>query len=477
MRKTGLGLSAAGTIGGEFARIDVQWRGKTFHYTMASPFTLAILALWGLPAALLAISLATLLDDGVHHSTLRKTLFNLGQASLALGAAGLVYALLADGPVTSWRQAPAFCAAAVLNLAVSELAVRAAVTLDRQAPSAGHLLEHTRLYALTIVLNAGLTLAVLLAVPDRWLVPVMLGAPILAVHQACRIATRERAARARAEANQFHAETAQTVAEKARAEAEAARADAERGRAEAERQAAARAQLLELARGLVRRLRTQDRHTSETIALVAHELREPLDRIASIVASLCDGDQRVAPAARQELLAAVLRHAEAASDAARRLLLDARHHRTQPTVTPAATVIDAAELLRRAGQLAAFLHDDRPVEVSASAPLAVRACPDAIDRILGLLLDNAVGHTRRTRRSGWRPPAATTRRCWRCKTTGRGSSPPTATGSSTSSPACTPANPQDLASACTSAAHWHGSKAASLRPSTPPATKVALGSS
>src|SRR6266536_2003595 len=408
------GLSAAGAIGGEFARIDVQWRGKTFHYTMASPFTLAILALWGLPAALLAISLATLLDDGVHHSTLRKTLFNLGQASLALGAAGLVYALLADGPVTSWRQAPAFCAAAVLNLAV---------------------------------------------------------------HQACRIATRERAARARAEANQFHAETAQTVAEKARAEAEAARADAERGRAEAERQAAARAQLLELARGLVRRLRTQDRHTSETIALVAHELREPLDRIASIVASLCDGDQRVAPAARQELLAAVLRHAEAASDAARRLLLDARHHRTQPTVTPAATVIDAAELLRRAGQLAAFLHDDRPVEVSASAPLAVRACPDAIDRILGLLLDNAVGHTRRTRRSGWRPPAATTRRCWRCKTTGRGSSPPTATGSSTSSPACTPANPQDLASACTSAAHWHGSKAASLRPSTPPATKVALGSS
>src|SRR6266536_5177600 len=67
-----LGLSAVGVVLGEFARIDVQWRGKTFHYTMASPFTLAILALWGLPAALLAISLATLLDDGVHHSTLRK---------------------------------------------------------------------------------------------------------------------------------------------------------------------------------------------------------------------------------------------------------------------------------------------------------------------------------------------------------------------------------------------------------------------
>src|SRR6266536_3024962 len=367
-----LGLTAVGVVLGEFARIDVQWRGKTFHYTMASPFTLAILALWGLPAALLAAAAATLLDDRVNRSTLPKTLFNLGQASLALGAAGLVYALLADGPVTSWRQAPAFCAAAVLNLAVSELAVRAAVTLDRQAPSAGHLLEHTRLYALTVVLNAGLTLAVLLAVGDRWLVPVMLGAPVLAVHQACRIATRERAARARAEASQLEAEGARTVAEKAQAEAEAARADAERGRAEAERQAAARAHLLGLARGLVGRLRAQERHKNETMALVAHELREPLGMIASIAASLRNRDQRVGPAARQELLAAVLQHAECASDAARRLRLDARHHRTQPTVEPAMTMVDAAELLRHVGQLAAFIHHDRPIEVHAPGPLTVR---------------------------------------------------------------------------------------------------------
>ena len=94
-----LGLAPAG--------IHVRWRSQGIYYTMAIPFVLAVLALWGLPAALLVAATATLVDDRMNQSATRKTLFNLGRAGLSLGAAGQLYALLADGPVVSWRQAPA----------------------------------------------------------------------------------------------------------------------------------------------------------------------------------------------------------------------------------------------------------------------------------------------------------------------------------------------------------------------------------
>lgn len=241
------GLAALGAVLGEFAGVHVRWRSKGMSYTMASPFVLAVLAIWGLPAALVAAAAATLLDDRVNRSAVSKTLFNLGQAGLSLGAAGLLYALLADGPVVSWRQAPAFCVAAAVNLFLSEFAVRVAVVVDRQAPSPSHLLSHSRLHLATIVLNVGLTLTVLLAVPERVLVPLMLGVAVLPVYLACRSATRENYARERAEASRLEAETQRTRAEKARMEAETARADAEHGQAEALRQAAERADLLELA--------------------------------------------------------------------------------------------------------------------------------------------------------------------------------------------------------------------------------------
>ena len=97
----GFTLTAFGALLGERAGIQVQWRDRHFSYTMASPFLLAILALWGLPAALLAGIAASLLDDLADRSSPRKTAFNLSQTSLALAAAGLVYGLLADGPVTT----------------------------------------------------------------------------------------------------------------------------------------------------------------------------------------------------------------------------------------------------------------------------------------------------------------------------------------------------------------------------------------
>jgi K+-sensing histidine kinase KdpD len=213
-------------------------------------------------------------------------------------------------------------------------------------------------------------------VPDRRLIPAILGAPLLPVWFACLRASREREARAAAEASQFSAEIAQTLAEKARAEAEAARGDAERGRAEAERLAAEHAHMLAVADGLVRRLHARGMHTRDAMALVALELREPLRPIAGIATSLLDEGHLLPAAARRELLAAALHHAEDASLATQRLLLDARQpgERATLTATPAVIdgVIDAAAVVRQAGQLAAFIHRDRPID---------------------LMLSNADGHT------------------------------------------------------------------------------------
>jgi signal transduction histidine kinase len=238
-----------------------------------------------------------------------------------------------------------------------EVAVRVAVAVDGRPASASHLLEHTTMYALTAALDAGLTLVVLLAVPDRRLIPAILGAPLLPVYLACLRASREREARAAAEASQFDAATAQTLAEKARAEAEAARGDAERGRAEAERLAAEHAHMLEVADGLLRRLHTRRLHT---------ETRWRWSR------SSC-----ASPGARSPGSPPV----------------DAGPPRAQATLTAASAVVDAAAVVRQAGQLSAFIHRDRPIEVDAPAPLPVRVSPDSIEHILDLLLSNADGHT------------------------------------------------------------------------------------
>jgi signal transduction histidine kinase len=386
-------LTALGAVLGERARIRAGWRGRSLCYTLSSPFLLVILALWGLPAALLVAVAASIGDDLLDRSSPRRLLLNLGQSSLALGIAGLVYLELAGGPLVSWRHALAFCAAALVKLTLSDLAVRVAVALHGRPSGPSHLLEHTTIYALTAALDAGLTLIVLLAVPDRRLIPAILGAPLLPVYLACLRASREREARAAAEASQLNAETAQTLAEKARAEAEAARGDAEHGLAEAERLAAEHAHMLAVADGLVRRLHTRGMHTRDTMALVALELREPLRPIAGIAASLLDQGHRLPAGARSELLAAALQHAEDASQTTQRLLLDAGRpgERAPFAATPA--VIDAAAVVRQAGQLAAFIHRDRPIEVHAPRALPVRASADSLEHILDLLFSNADCHT------------------------------------------------------------------------------------
>jgi signal transduction histidine kinase len=378
-------LLVAGTVSGEFLGVDVHWRGKAYYYTMASPFALALLSTSGLPAAVAAAAAGSVLDDLVHRSAPRKTLFNVAQSSLALAAAGVVYGTLSDGPLTSLRQAPAFCAAAFLKLLLSELLVRTAVALDQQAPRVGRLLQHSTMHAVTAFLNLGMTLIALLGVPNRLLLPVVLAVPILAMHQACRVAARAHADRERAEAAQIKAELARVTAEKAQLEEAAARV-------EAERQADRHARMLGIARGLVHRLRAQDHHKDEAIALVAHDLRDPLSGIQRTAGTLLNQDHQQAPRQGRDYLAMILQYAGQADERARALLLDVHHHRTHPIPDPGVTVTDAAAATHQAGLVATFMHPDRRIDLEVAPHLPVRAHPQAVDRVLSILLDNAVGY-------------------------------------------------------------------------------------
>lgn len=96
-------------------------------------------------------------------------------------------------------------------------------------------------------------------------------------------------------------------------------------RVEAERQAERHALMLGIARGLVHRLQAQDHHKDEGLALVAHDLREPLLGIQRTASSLLDGGGERSAEQRDSHLAVILDYARHADQRAKALLLDVHH--------------------------------------------------------------------------------------------------------------------------------------------------------
>jgi len=379
-------LLAGLLVATEFLSVDVEWHGKALCATLSSPVALAMLNRWGLPVTGVTVAVASLLEDAANRSAPRKLLFNVAHNTLALTAAFAIYAVLAgtSGPIASWRGAAAFCAAAFAMQAVSEVTVRVAVSLDPQTPQAGPqvgtlLKNSAAVSGVTAALNVGLTLVMLVAVPNPTVLSVALAAPILATHFAFQLAAQ--------------AQTARRQAEAAQASAEAALTDAEAARDTAKAQAAETARALQLAQDLVQHLRAQQRHTLEALAIIGLEVREPLAGIQSIAATLLQGPG-LPPATRTDLLAAILEQVDTADAKAARLLLDVQQHRTQPTVSLAADMTDAVEAARHAAQLAAFLHgiDPQLVKVCAPPRLLVHATAETLDWILAALIDNAIRH-------------------------------------------------------------------------------------
>ena len=89
-RSSHLWLLFAAIVAGEFVSITVPHRQETIAVTVGDPFTLSLLFTFGLGPALIAKTLASLLDDIRRRQTWWKALFNVGQFAISLAVGSWV---------------------------------------------------------------------------------------------------------------------------------------------------------------------------------------------------------------------------------------------------------------------------------------------------------------------------------------------------------------------------------------------------
>jgi signal transduction histidine kinase len=351
-------------------------QGPVEGFVMSDAFAFALLLGWGVAAAVLVGVAVSLAADRVHRRPLAALAFNAGQYGIALAAAGGLYTLVAGDRPFHPGQFPAFVAAALVFIALNEAFVRVALALDEHAPPhprslsperlsgtrgsrrfrlliphadaarrryltviTGVLLEGVRAQALPAAMLFGVApVAVLLAERGAALLPLLVLPPV-AVYLASR------------------------------------------GTVEAET-----------------RLRESERLKDDLLATVSHELRTPLASISALLNTLRQHGGRLEPAQREEFLGIAVTQSEQLRHMIEQLLLAARlrhdaGHQPAGPVAAERPLADAAALAGRAAQMARLAHPERPIELALETSLPARADEEAVLRILGNLLDNAVKYS------------------------------------------------------------------------------------
>jgi len=127
------------------------------------------------------------------------------------------------------------------------------------------------------------------------------------------------------------------------------------------------------------------------VADAAHELRGPLTAVRSTLEVALSQDRQSAE--YRETLAEVLEETNQLSKLANDLLLLAES--TDSSITVRMTVVDLAELARRAVAMFAGVAEERGVSIDAPGPTPLFIAADAakIRRLIGNLVDNAVRFT------------------------------------------------------------------------------------
>jgi diguanylate cyclase (GGDEF)-like protein len=184
-----------GAIAGEVWPIRVPRRDHDGVFSTSGPFVLALLLSSGLPEAVLAQVLATLVADLADRRGPTKAAFNAGQSVLSVLAAGGVLAALSGVPAGGGvpfapADLPAIAAAALTYTLVNNTLVSVVIALDTGSP----LLSHLRYdFGFQTAVNAMLLclapVVVLVVDFSPALVPA-LAVPILAVHAGSRQAVQ-----------------------------------------------------------------------------------------------------------------------------------------------------------------------------------------------------------------------------------------------------------------------------------------------
>jgi signal transduction histidine kinase len=130
----------------------------------------------------------------------------------------------------------------------------------------------------------------------------------------------------------------------------------------------------------------------ELLAVLAHELRQPLTAMLGALATLQHRRQALSTLQQQELLATTRRQGEQLRRLLEQVLAAASMGRG-PARPGRRWLVDAAALAEEAGQDARLAHPHHPITIEAVGPLLVLVDPLAVSRILGNLLDNAATYS------------------------------------------------------------------------------------
>lgn len=345
---------------GQFFSIPLSGPGGV-RVQINAPFAFALMLYGGLGLAALLQAFAGLLSDVVARKPASRIAFNASTHSIGIAAGGAAWmALGGQRPPSPATLAPVLVGAAVYVIVKSVL-FAGQVHLDESIPfGAARLLRHA---AGVTVMTQAVVLVVVLAAEQISLLLLALGLPTIATYLILRSEARANIGRSEAE--------------------QSARREAELRSQEHE----LRVQQQEV----TRKLQETDRMKDDLLAMVSHELRNPLATVLGVLRLLSSG----APLSvdeRQEMLEMGDRQARRLRSLIEQLLLAARFERGEVEY-PASGVelveADAAELVFQAATEAQAGHRDHPIRVECDGSLPVRVAPEAILQILGNLLDNA----------------------------------------------------------------------------------------
>jgi signal transduction histidine kinase len=359
-----LWLCVGFVFAGELLPIRLPGREPARELTTSITFAFALLLGWGTVPAVLALAAASAAADLALRKPIVKVPFNAAQYALALAAAGAVYDL-AGGARPFGHAALGPAALAVLAFfVVNHVLVALAVGLSC---GFGPLEQQRRglwLEAWTTVLLVSMSPAVLV-LADRSL-PLLptLALPLVAVYLASR--------------DGLHAEERRAAAEQAAAMARAAVAE--------------QARLVEAEQALVRQLQEADRLKTDLLATVSHELRTPLTSIKGALGVLGNRAGQLSLEELTELAGIGVRQADRLERLIHQLLVASRFERTGIDAGDKHP-LDAAALVRQAGEEARASHPERPIAVVVAGALPVVAAPDAILQILTNLIGNAAKYS------------------------------------------------------------------------------------
>src|SRR5262245_53369494 len=346
---------------GQFFSVPMSSTGRP-KAMINPPFAFALVLYAGLGDAALLYAAAMVLGELAGRRPARGIGVNVATHTIGIAAGAAAWlALGGERPPTTSTLLAIMVGTAVFAVVKSVLfGVR--VHLDDGIP-----LSARRLLPLAVgktVMTQAVVLVVVLAAGEISVLLLALGLPTIATYLVLRSEARANIGRSEAE-------------QQARREAELRRQEHE-----------LRLQQQEV----TRKLQETDRMKDDLLAMVSHELRNPLATVLGVLRLLSSGAP-LSTAERQEMLEMGDRQARRLRGLIEQLLLAARFERGEvgyPASNGADLVeVDAAELVFQAATEAQAAHREHPIRVECDGSLPVRVAPDAVLQILGNLLDNA----------------------------------------------------------------------------------------